>query len=113
MLPQVGQVVETPAPAGIFVNLLQCHDIRLQPLDQPGDLQEVGPELRHRPQPLVEPEAAGMGDIEGEQAYPGHRMSKNLPTQLAMANRRRMVDTGRRAMEVRRSKFYGGHSSAG
>jgi hypothetical protein len=89
VLPKKRQVIEASAPPGILVDFLQGHDVRIEPLDELGDLGEIRAQLFYRPQTLVKRQAPGMGDIEGQKSQMGHTSNKIRNSRSATVNRLR------------------------
>jgi hypothetical protein len=67
------QVVEAAGPARVLVYFLQRDQVGAQPLDQGGDLEEVGPDPGGGAEALVHRHRApAMGDIERQETQPRH-----------------------------------------
>src|SRR3954464_2090819 len=76
VLPQIGQMVKASAPAGIFVDFLQGHDVGVQALNEFGDLHQIRAQLLHRAEALMQRKATGMSDIVGQKSQSGHPSNK-------------------------------------
>jgi hypothetical protein len=94
VFPEKRQMIEASAPAGILVDFLQGHDVRIEPLDELGDLGEIRAKLFHRPQTLVKRQAPGVGDIEGQKSQMGHTSNKIRNSRSATVNRPREYGSG-------------------